>query len=854
MAEKLRLEVLLAAVDKISGPLRNIATGSKATAQAVGATELAIKKMQAQQQMLQRLQNAAPAVNRQRQVLRVMKEELALMQKSGQASTKQIADQERAITKQTAAYERQRAAVMRLRSDVSALGLGKASQAQATLATSIASANAQIDAQRRKMEQQRKVEERLVALKEKHAKSMKHGAMVTAAGAGGLYAGQRMASRSFESMKAGADFEQTLSKVQALTGLDKASEQMQAIRMQARRLGAETMFSATQAAEGQAFLGMAGFKPDQIMAAMPGVLDMAKAGDLEIARAADISSNILQAFRMQAEEMGRVSDVLTKGFTSSNVTLEMLGNTMTYVAPIATEFGASIEDATAMAGLLGNAGIQGEKAGTALRSAFTRLAKPPKDAAKALDALGVKTMDSAGNMRPMVEILGEVAKRTEKLGNGKRLGIIAEIFGLEAASGGASLLKEASGGNIEKYTDILKNSQGAAAKTAKTMADNWRGSMDEMSSAWDDVKIGLFEQNADSLRALTDTVTEKIRAVGSFLSQNPMLGKAIFWAAISVTALTTAVGALLVPVGLFLAKGFLLRFLLARLGLSFAGMALAGGKAGGVMGLLARSGGAVASMWGLAGRAVGGALGWFTRIAQWVGSLSAYIPTVLRFGATFARLLGPIGLVITAATMLYQRWDDVVGGAKLLWEDLTSAIGSGLQAVMGLTSQFFNAGANIIQGLVSGITSRIAAVRDAVGEVASSSIGWFKEKLGIHSPSRVFAELGGYVGEGAAQGITGSSSLVRNAALGMAAATLVPMGAMALPMGGMLPMPDMASMAAAAPAGGAAGGGGASSYVINITVQGNAKGDEIGAAVRAEIERIERQKAARRGSSLTDID
>ena len=156
-----------------------------------------------------------------------------------------------------------------------------------------------------------------------------------------------------------------MSRVQALTRLDKGSAELAALRAQARKLGADTMFSATEAAEGQAFLGMAGFDAKQIQAAMPGLLDMAKAGDTDLGRTADIGSNILGGFGLAAEEMSRVSDVLTQTMTTSNVTLEMLGETMKYVAPQARAAGASLEEMAAMTGLLGNVGIQSSQAGTA---------------------------------------------------------------------------------------------------------------------------------------------------------------------------------------------------------------------------------------------------------------------------------------------------------------------------------------------------------------------------------------------------------------------------------------------------------------------------------------------------------
>lgn len=153
-----------------------------------------------------------------------------------------------------------------------------------------------------------------------------------AGGGGTLYAAQRM-------LKPGLDFDASMSKVQALTRLDKASPELKALREQARGLGESTSFTATQVAQGQGYLAMAGFKPEAIKASMPGVLNLAKAGGTELPEAADIGSNIMTGFKLPAEQMGRVSDVLVTTFTNSNTNLQMLGDTMKYAGPVAANLG-----------------------------------------------------------------------------------------------------------------------------------------------------------------------------------------------------------------------------------------------------------------------------------------------------------------------------------------------------------------------------------------------------------------------------------------------------------------------------------------------------------------------------------
>ena len=188
-------------------------------------------------------------------------------------------------------------------------------------------------------------------------------------------------------IKMGSDFEAGMSRVQALSGATGA--EFEALRKTALELGRTTVFSASQAAEGMQYLAMAGFKTNEIIAAMPGVLNAAAAGQVDLATAADITSNVLSGFGLKAEEAARVADVLTKAFTSSNTTMESLGETMKYAAPVAAAAGFALEEVAAAAGMLGDAGIQGSQAGTTLRAIMLRLINPPKQAAEALDALGI---------------------------------------------------------------------------------------------------------------------------------------------------------------------------------------------------------------------------------------------------------------------------------------------------------------------------------------------------------------------------------------------------------------------------------------------------------------------------------
>ena len=311
------------------------------------------------------------------------------------------------------------------------------------------------------------------------------------------------------SVKVAADFEQAMSRVGAVS---RASEEdMALLTAQARELGATTAFSASQAAEGMEYLAMAGFNTQQIIAAMPGLLDTAAAAGDSLGRTADIVSNILSGFGLEAEETGRVADVLTATFTSSNTTLGSLGETMKMVAPVAASLGVSIEETAAMAGKLGDAGIQGSMAGTALRTILTSLASPTGEAAKQMAALGIQTTDAAGDMLPLGSIIGQIAEKTAHMGEAQRAAFLETLAGRQGISAMSALLAVGAD-RLEDYTDTLRASGGVAAEVAEKQMDNLAGAMTEMRSAIEGAQIAIGNAFIPVLRVGARAITSVVTA------------------------------------------------------------------------------------------------------------------------------------------------------------------------------------------------------------------------------------------------------------------------------------------------------------------------------------------------------
>ena len=306
-----------------------------------------------------------------------------------------------------------------------------------------------------------------------------------------------------------AGFEDQMAKVGAVSRA--SSEEMAALEKAARDLGATTQFTAVQVGQAEQYLAMAGFSAKENIAALPGVLNLAAATATDLGRAADISSDILSAFGMQAEEMTRVADTLALTCATANVNMELLGDTMKYVAPVARMAGLSLEETAAMAGLLGNVGIKGSQAGTTLKAMLNKMAAPTKEAQELFQKLGVTVKDSAGNLRSPVAVLGEMAEGLKTMGTAEQIAAMKMIVGEEAIAGFSELIKQEGIGAIAEYARQLEAGGGSAAEMAARMNDTLAGSLRGMGSAWESLQITIGKLFLPVVRAVVDALTGLLR-------------------------------------------------------------------------------------------------------------------------------------------------------------------------------------------------------------------------------------------------------------------------------------------------------------------------------------------------------
>ncbi|WP_223940091.1 phage tail tape measure protein, partial [Aeromonas caviae] len=692
----LKLQILLGAVDKLTAPLKAVTGQSRITAKDLADTKAKVRDLEKQSGQVDGYRTLGKQIGATRA-------ELTQAQQTAQRMAKELAATANPTKAMTRELERAKGAVRDLtnkeREMVSRHGAMKAamqqagintrqlSQHQRQLKSDLTATTAQLEQQRSKLTQVAAQQKRLAQVKANYDKTMAmrgtmagYGAAGMATGAAGLYKINSIAS-------VGLDFDAQMSKVQALTRLQKDSAELAMLRQQARDLGASTSFTAMDAAQAQGFLAMSGFNPKQIKAAMPDMLYLAKASGVGLDQTADIASNILSAFKMEAAQMGRVSDTLALTMTTSNVDLNMLAETMKYMGPIANKAGMSLEEAAAAAGLLGNIGIQGSNSGTALRAMLNRLAGPTSKADKLMKSLGVTTKDASGNMLNIVDIMAQVAKQTEKMGNADQLAAYKEIFGEEAASGMAELIGQAGAGGFAKYAAMIRQqSKGVAKEMAAVMGDNARGDLDNMTSAWEDLNIQMLETQNGPLRGLIQQVTSMTQAAGAWMRANPELTATLTKVA-AITAVTATVG------------GGLLLVLAGLLG------PIAAIKMG--LGMMLTMGGPLLTL--LKGLSLG-----FLKLGV------AILTTPIGW------IIAGIAAVAVGAYLIYKNWDQLGPWFKSAWEKCKAATGEFWDYLTTLPSRALNAGKALIDGLIGGISAKWEELKAKVKSITDILPDWMK--------------------------------------------------------------------------------------------------------------------------------
>ncbi len=494
-------------------------------------------------------------------------------------------------------------------------------------------------------------------------------------------------------VKPAIDFEFAMAQVGAVTEELAGSEGFTKLTAKAKELGRTTQYTSAEAAKAMQFLGMAGFNTNQILAATPAILNLAIADNMELAESAEIVSSVLNGFGMSATRSGEAADVLAQAAIATNTNVRMLGETMKFVAPAAAAVGGTLQETTALAGVLSNAGIQSTMAGTMMRSAYLRLAAPARAGATALGkmrdemkisaeempdvakeallaqtrlkGLGVKIFDK-GKMRSMVEILRDLHNATKNLSDEKKLSTIKDIFGTYSTSGALAIFKGFETGSVDQILDKINHADGTAKQMAERLQNTTIGSFKEFESSVESIGISIGTTLLPIFSSFAKGASEIASRVSALAERFPVLTKyigATIAGLIGLKVASIAIGYAFTFLrgGFLAAQGALLAFrtTLTLVGLAMPvvttairamGLALISNPIGLIIGGIALAAGLLITNWKPVGEffrnLFSGIIGWVQTAFTWV-----------------SKFLTPLKAVADIATNLVGKaWNFLDGG------------------------------------------------------------------------------------------------------------------------------------------------------------------------------------------------
>ena len=380
--------------------------------------------------------------------------------------------------------------------------------------------------------------------------------------------------------KTASDFESAMSKVSAISGATGGN--LDKLNKKAQEMGAKTKFSATEAAEAFTYMAMAGWKTEDMLNGIDGIMSLAAADGLDLATTSDIVTDALTAFGLSAKDSGHFADVLAAASTNANTNVSMLGESFKYVAPLAGALGYSVEDTAVALGLMANSGIKAGQAGTSMRAAMSRLAKPTGEVAAAMDKYNLSLINLDGTMKPLSQVTKEFRQNLGGLSEAEQAQAATTLFGQEAMSGMLAIVN-ASDADFDKLSDAISNADGSAQQMADTMLNNLSGQITILKSALEGLAIQFGEilvpyikrfvtwlqKLAQKLQEMTPEQREQIikwaafaaaigpvlmvlgkltTSVGSIITTFGKIPGALVKAKSAFTAVSTAIGGISAPV------------------------------------------------------------------------------------------------------------------------------------------------------------------------------------------------------------------------------------------------------------------------------------------------------------------
>lgn len=308
----------------------------------------------------------------------------------------------------------------------------------------------------------------------------------------------------------GVEFDSAMSKVAAISGA--SAEEMDKLTQKAQEMGRTTKFTASESAEAFNYMAMAGWKTEEMLDGLEGILNLAAASGADLAQTSDIVTDALTGLGYEAKDAGRLADVMAAAAANANTNVELMGSTFQYVTPVAGALGFSMEDVAVAIGTMANAGIKGERAGTALRSMMTRLASPPKMAASSIEELGITVTDASGKMLPLIDIIKQLRSKFDGLTEAEQAHHAKAIAGQEAMAGLLAIVNSAPD-DFEQLIQSVNNSAGAADRMAKTMLNNVGGKFTLLKSQLEGIRLTIWNKLEPTIKKCIESISKTLNGI-----------------------------------------------------------------------------------------------------------------------------------------------------------------------------------------------------------------------------------------------------------------------------------------------------------------------------------------------------
>lgn len=587
-----------------------------------------------------------------------------------------------------------------------------------------------------------------------NTKTQLAGVIGTAAALGAaIYAGPVKKSRELEAQ---------MSTVKAIS--NATTEDMTRLTDMAKHMGATTQFTAVEAGKALEYMAMAGWKTDQMLGGLPGIMNLAAASGEDLGQVSDIVTDALTAFNMTADQSGRFADVLAQASSNANTNVSMMGATFQKVAPVAGTLGYSVEDMSLGIGLMANASVKAETAGTSLKTALANMAKPTKQMKAYMDKYGISLTNADGSMKTFREVIDNLRSGLGGLSKTEKTAAATAIFGKESFAGMLAIVN-ASDADFKKVSDAVNNAAGAAERMAAIKLDNLEGDVTLLKSATDGLQTAIGDALLPTFRAGTQQLTKFVSNLTEFINANPELVRTI----VKVTAglLAFKAAALTAKLGFLELKGGVLT--IQKVMALFKGKtALAGVEAVGFAGKVKGVAKSVTGYFGGIGSAAGGVGRAFGQMFSGTKIGGAFSKIGGAAGGVFSKLFSGMGGVATRAftgvagtiTNILGKAGTVVAAGPL--GKIGSVIGKGFGKIGTLIAPLQKLGGAIL-GPFSGILGKVLPVVGVISLIVAA-VQILRDNLNKvrEVVERVFGKAGLDVFNGIVDAITNIGDTIRN--------------------------------------------------------------------------------------------